>query len=230
MTKTDTTQKATCWSITINNPQEGEVTVGGHPGWKLEGQYEQGEEGTRHFQGMLTTPHIRWSAVKRQFPRAHIEIGRNRAALSVYVKKEEIRVGDYATEVNKNMFQAQAMIAGDWDQEEYDDMWNLHVAIRLKRGKTPDDPSDIAMKYLDELVDRRIRKGERGLEMTAVNPVWRSSWKRFYASIIYRHANAIQEQPQTPSTPEEGPAVQVDEGRSPEDVDLQLQATPPVSE
>jgi len=227
---TDTKQKATCWSITINNPEEGEVTVGGNPGWKLQGQYEQGEGGTKHFQGMITTPHIRFSQVKRQFPRAHIEIARNRGALAVYVNKEETRVGEYNTDQVKNMFQAQDMIAGDWDQEEYDDMWNLHVAIRHKRGKSPDDPSEIAMKYLDELVDRRIRGGEKGIEMIAVNPMWRSSWKRFYAAIITRHARQTQDQPQTPSTPEEGPAVQVDEGRSPADVDLQLQATPPVSE
>ena len=41
--------KHTAWSITINNPTVAEVELN-TPGWKLEGQYEEGANGTRHFQ------------------------------------------------------------------------------------------------------------------------------------------------------------------------------------
>lgn len=78
MTTPDKDKRASCWSVTINNPTEDELKCH-HLGWSLQGQFEQGEEtGTRHFQGMLKTgQQVRFAAVKKVFPRGHIEPARN---------------------------------------------------------------------------------------------------------------------------------------------------------
>ena len=68
MTDTDTTQRGTCWSFTINNPTPDDVRCE-LPGWKLEGQYERAPTtGTLHFQAMLKTPQVRWSQVQKHSP------------------------------------------------------------------------------------------------------------------------------------------------------------------
>lgn len=92
-----TQRKATCWSLTINNPKESDeecVNRARQKGWRVKGQKEKGEEGTIHYQIMLNTPHIRFSAVKKTFPRAHIEVARDPIRLANYVQKEETRVGE----------------------------------------------------------------------------------------------------------------------------------------
>lgn len=171
-------QRATCWSITINNPTEIDLKCD-TPGWKLQGQFEEGNEGTRHFQGMLETPQVRFSAVKRVFPRAHIEVAKNKKALQVYVNKQETRVGTFEAQAVPNMFQLQDSIASDWD----DDEWKRRLYINIEQ----DDGARV-LEYLDTLVSKRIEAGQRGIEYIAINPMWRSSWKKFWASIIRRNA------------------------------------------
>lgn len=89
-------QRSTYWSVTINNPTSGDeenINQARQRGWKVEGQQETGEEGTRHYQLSVKTPQVRFSALKKQFLRAHIEIARNPIALQQYVQKEETRTG-----------------------------------------------------------------------------------------------------------------------------------------
>jgi len=70
------TDRATVWSVTINNPtpsdEEG-IALARQRGWQVEGQKEKGSEGTEHYQLMVKTPQVRFSAVKKAFPRGHIE-------------------------------------------------------------------------------------------------------------------------------------------------------------
>lgn len=61
-------------------------------GWGVEGQLEEGEEGTQHYQLMVKTPQERFAALKKVFPTAHIEVARNKKALEQYVHKEDTRV------------------------------------------------------------------------------------------------------------------------------------------
>lgn len=192
------TDRATCWSITINNPTEEEVNAWTKiPGWKLTGQYEEGDKtGTPHFQGMLQTPQVRAKAVKRIFPRAHIEIARDRAALAKYVSKEETRVATYEANGVPSLFEYQDNIAALWDVEEFERR-RLDDAF-LKRYKY--DVGDLALAYVDELVAGEIVKGQRGIEFIGINPMWRSSWKKFYSSIITRYARSSP-QVQSPSAP-----------------------------
>lgn len=175
--------RATCWSITINNPTEEELKCE-MPGWKLEGQLEQGESGTIHFQGMLTTTQQRFGAIKRQFPRAHIEVAKDRRALAKYVHKDETRVAEYDTQTGITIFRAQANVAAAWDHKTWED-WK---EFNNERGLQRKDLGDVALEYVDEIVGRMIRDGVKGIEFIAINPMWRSSWKKFYADIITRHA------------------------------------------
>lgn len=92
-----TSARGTCWSITINNPQaadEENINLARQKGWKVEGQLEVGEQGTPHYQLKVNTPQVRFSAVKKAFPRAHIELAKNVFALEQYVHKEETREGE----------------------------------------------------------------------------------------------------------------------------------------
>lgn len=190
------TDRATCWSITLNNPTDDQLKC--HtPGWTLEGQFEQGDEtGTRHFQGMLKTPQVRWSAVKRVFPQAHIEVARNKQALEKYVHKSETRVAEYTASSVPNMFQFQDTVAGDWDVDEFTRRTTDEQYCRTYQY----DLNEMALVYVDELVAKRVAQGGRGIEFIAINPMWRSSWKKFWRSIITRHAL-----PPPPPCPQDAP-------------------------
>jgi len=170
-------ERATCWSITINNPTAEDVLCK-VSGWKLTGQHEIGKEGTPHFQGMLKTPQVRFTAVKKEFPRAHIEVAKSPAALNAYVHKEETRVAVHEEQLN--IFTAQKVIAAKWKPERFKEVIEDWI---------DKDPSfgDIALRYVDELVATEIENGTMCLEFIGINPMWRSSWKKFYASIITRH-------------------------------------------
>lgn len=175
--------RSNCWSITINNPTKEETNCTMAPGWKLEGQYEKGEEGTEHFQGMLTTPQVRFSAVKKQFPRAHIEVARSKQALKKYVSKEDTRVAEFAGNATMNMFQSQDLIASLWDNDEYHRRVANEQIFKMYKG----DSDAIALAYVDNIVEEQIESGVIGLEFTAINPMWRSSWKRFHQAILGRY-------------------------------------------
>jgi len=176
----DTTKRGTIWSVTINNPTKEEVGGTLPPGWSLEGQYEKGEaEGTTHFQGLLKTTQVRFSAVKKQFPRAHIELARNAAALKEYVHKEETRVGEFTPVRTPNIFEVQTSICGMWVKDEYE----------LIRDRLADvNKKDAVLMYVDQLIDRMIKGGARGIEFISINPMWRSSWSRHAHAILARHA------------------------------------------
>ena len=89
--------RATCWSITINNPtgaDEENMALSRQKGWKVDGQLEVGKDGTPHYQLIVRTPQVRFSAVKKAFPRAHIEVARNPTALEQYVHKDDTKAGE----------------------------------------------------------------------------------------------------------------------------------------
>lgn len=90
-----TKTRATCWSVTINMKNVSRATAEAcleaarSKGWGVQGQLEKGEEGTEHYQLMVKTPQERFSAIKKVFPTAHIEVARNQKALAQYVNKDE---------------------------------------------------------------------------------------------------------------------------------------------
>lgn len=179
------TDRASCWSITINNPKTEEYQIVLPARWKLEGQLERGEEGTLHYQGMLNTPQVRFSAVKKVFPRAHIEIARNKQALAKYVHKEETR--EAAVTAIPTLFEYQSIIAAAWEEDEYSARWR-NACEHASPTNMP-CPDEVAMQYIDSLVAADIEYGRRGAEFIAINPMWRSSWKKFWRSIIKRYGS-----------------------------------------
>jgi hypothetical protein len=180
-------ERASTWSITINNPEphEYENRVDLPSGWILEGQLERGEKGTEHFQGMLKTPQVRFSAVKRAFPRAHIEPARNRQALEQYVHKPDSRVATVETSVSQipNLFNYQQMIASKWNNMEWEQFVLDNQDLYDKK------PNEVVLMYVDSLVSTDIRSGRRGVEYIAINPMWRQAWKLFGKAIVYREIN-----------------------------------------
>lgn len=181
-------ERATCWSITINNPTDEDLSPTFPPGWKMEGQIEKGEQtGTPHYQGMLCTPQVRFSAVKKLFPRARIEVARNKKALQQYVHKEDTRVSEVPTIVSNipTLFDYQHTVARKWD----DDEWRGFADRRLEESPKM-DLGDIALEYVDSIVALDIQNGVCGVEYIAINPMWRSAWKKFWRSMIIRERNS----------------------------------------
>jgi len=193
--------RATAWSITINNPtpdDEEAIALARQRGWKVEGQLEKGENGTPHYQLIARTPQVRFSAVKKQFPRAHIEVARNAAALAQYVHKEDTReaelpIGSAAYPSMSKFFEMIALKANHghrswtWDDKDALDSETSAALRRAHFYRSSEDRSvdSNPLKYLDELVDDLIAEGYY-VESIASNPSVRTSWKKHWRAIIYR--------------------------------------------
>lgn len=155
----------------------------------MSGQMEKGEEeGTEHYQGILKTPQVRFSAVKQIFQRAHIEVAKNKKALEKYVHKEETRIATVADHSSNipTLFDYQHTIARKWSSTTF------ATYIERYDGKLNDD--DIALNYVDDLVAEDIRSGVCGVEYIAINPMWRSAWKKFWRAMVHREQVLISEE------------------------------------
>lgn len=203
----DRAARGSCWSITINNPKDSDYNMVLPSSWYLEGQLEKGDEtGTLHYQGMLRTPQVRWSAVKKVFPRAHVEPARNPIALKKYVHKEETRVA--AVAAIPTLFEYQTIIAEKWVEDEF----KARIQRYVEANQIP-DIDVVALRYIDSLVAADVESGRRGAEYIAINPMWRSSWKYFWRSIINRHVRS----PSPPCSPENAAPSSPCDGTLPED-------------
>uniref|UniRef100_UPI004048A149 hypothetical protein n=1 Tax=Orrella sp. TaxID=1921583 RepID=UPI004048A149 len=178
------TDRSTCWSITINNPTEEDLSPTLPAGWKMSGQLEQGEEKeTEHYQGMVTTPQVRFSAVKKVFPRAHIEVAKNRVALARYVHKDDTRLEAVPDKVSNipTLFDYQHEVARKWN----DDEWRGFLDRRLEENPKA-SIGDLALEFVDDIVALDIEAGKCGVEYIAINPMWRSAWKKFWRQMVKR--------------------------------------------
>jgi hypothetical protein len=179
-THTHHKERATAWSVTINNPipaDEENMSQARQRGWTVEGQLEKGAEGTMHYQLLVKTPQVRFSALKKAFPRAHIEVARNVEALRQYVTKEDTREGDLPT---SSEFYPSLQKMWDMFAE-----WLAEKEIRHKYGYFVDYDSETFLKVFDKFVGVYIQKGYV-LETIAVNPQIRSALKHYGINIIFR--------------------------------------------
>ena len=195
--------RATCWSVTINNPisaDDDNIAIARQKsGWKVEGQLEEGENGTKHYQLMVRTPQIRFSALKKMFPRAHIEVARNVKALSEYVHKESTRIGEISA---SDRYPTMAKF--------YELIYEEVVAIYTKGQWSNWDEEELLKKF-DEAIKHLIIK-EYFVESFATNPQVRSSIKKFGYEILIRTEKYIRRQTdrqtelisETESTSDEG--------------------------
>lgn len=193
------TQRATTWSLTINNPcqeDEEQIELARQKGWRVSGQKEKGAAGTEHYQLMLQTPQVRFSAVKKQFPRAHIEVARNPTALSQYVAKADTRVASLPTaqEAYPSLSRYWDLIVQELDEHNYihlnyvyENRWDRSEPVWFKDA--PKSYTQNSLVALDDMTKILIEKGYR-VESIAVNPATRAMWKTFHAEIIVRSINS----------------------------------------
>jgi len=179
--------RATCWSLTINNPTEADeesFALARQKGWKVEGQRERGEAGTEHYQLILRTPQVRFAAVKKIFPRAHIEVARNPAALSQYVAKEETRVGSIPVDQGKYPSQSKF----------FELVWDViltypHECSEFTRW--PNDKLRFPTNALNKATHELIEEGYY-VENIATNPMTIRSWELFHDAFLHRKTNNSQ--------------------------------------
>jgi len=184
--------RATCWSITqqVKSTEEGKLFMEQQipPGWKLKGQVEEAPTtGQLHLQLMLKTPQVRFSAVKRQFPKAHIEQAIDAHALALYVQKNETRVMAVQQTEAPTIWQFSEMVVNRVDIAEmiyYIKQWRaLEMdAIVYWDDATPEE----MLRYVDILVGRFVHEGIRGAEFMGINPMFRSAWKTYGKSMTMR--------------------------------------------
>lgn len=171
------TDRATAWSVTINNPtksDEENIALARQKGWRVEGQLERGEQGTQHYQLLVKTPQVRFSAVKKSFPRAHIEVARNIAALEQYVHKEETREGGLQQE--SNLYPSLQKV---WD------MFTEWIQMRRLHTNYIDANEEEKLYMFDTFIGRCIEQGYI-VELIAVNPQIRSAIKKYGEKIYFR--------------------------------------------
>lgn len=187
------TDRATAWSLTINNPtpsdEEG-IALARQRGWRVEGQKEKGAEGTVHYQLLVKTPQVRFSAVKRAFPRAHIEVARNVQALKAYVNKEDTRLSELPTSQDKY-----PSLSKLWDLVcEYltkkcmpTPTSGMCITASTLRFRPTEHMSrdESALSYFDDAINYLIKQGYF-VESHGVNPQVRSAWKKYHSAIFER--------------------------------------------
>jgi len=179
--------RATCWSVTINNPGKNDeefIAAARQKGWKVDGQLEK--VGTPHYQLIVRTPQVRFSAVKKAFPRAHIEIARNPDALASYVKKSETRIGELPKTESK--YPTQASYFKMVTEVLYDVDKDLRIDFTDGSWYRENRKVDQDQRLLDALDEatRYLIIGGYHVETLAVNPQTRSAWKKFGMEIIRR--------------------------------------------
>lgn len=177
------TQRATSWSLTLNNPTSADeecINLARQNGWKVEGQLEKGKEGTPHYQLLLQTPQVRFSAVKKMFPRAHIEVARNVSALKSYVHKEETREGELPTQ--QEMYPS---LSRFWTLL-FDEFIESGSIIVDRKGLISWAPhSSDELTELDWACESLIRKGYV-VETLGVNPQNRTAFKKYSIALMIR--------------------------------------------
>lgn len=171
-------ERATCWSVTINNPNKSDdeniAMAKQKSGWAVYGQKEVGESGTEHYQLMITTPQVRFSAVKKAFPRSHIEVARDRKALTKYVNKEDTRIAELPKDTNY------PSISQLWDN------FSEFIENNTKKfGIHYDWSQEKRLEVFDHFIREQITKGQF-VETMAVNPQIRSCVKNYLSEIHFR--------------------------------------------
>lgn len=190
------TQRSSHWSLTINNPTASDyeqIELARQKGWKITGQQEAGKEGTPHLQLHLATPQVRFSAVKKTFPRAHIEVARNIQALENYVNKEESRTGSLPMAQEKYPSLSkfwhliyQEICDRNWLEGTSNASWwhEANEDLKYPEPKTSEGKREFAMLIFDTCVGALI---ERGYHVDQFySPPNMNLWKKFHFSILQR--------------------------------------------
>lgn len=193
------TKRSTCWSITINNPTQADIdNTNNVSGWKdfieFQGQIEKGENGTEHIQGMLRTKSVKFSVVKKHFPRAHIEVARSPAALTQYVHKEDTKLAEIPTTRCATVSDLNRIIYDIFtyhSDKEIRDTQNVDTIIGIYNQKYKDQAG---LVLLDQCVEQLIDTDYYGVEYIGANPSIRTTWKKYWSSIVRREYRRVSEE------------------------------------
>jgi len=208
------TSRGTAWSVTINNPTDSDeecINIARQKGWTVIGQLEKGTDtGTVHYQLMVKTPQLRCSAIKKVFPRGHIEFARNTKALEQYVNKDDTRVGELKeqSDAYPSLSKFWTLILDDDSDEALDRLMVLN--------------KDQLLAYLDSRSAELIATGYH-VETLAVNPQVRSAFYKFAPQLHRRCQLSLQPARQTDTTedsvdlPINAPEVQASRSEGEED-------------
>lgn len=210
--KAKQSDKSCCWSVTINNPTDDDITQ-----WEclkdydwvkeVSGQLEKGENQTPHIQGMVKTLSVRFSQIKKALPRAHIEAARSQAALAKYVVKEETRVGSIPTakvatqsDIQKRILKMtleKFLTAGSENTKDRFYAWLQMENLKNKH---------FSESYIDAAVRTLILEGYFGIEFVMSNPQVRLAFKKYFCEIIIReYARPPQDSPTSSPPSQEQP-------------------------
>lgn len=168
--------RGTHWSVTLNMKKvsretcEAQIETARQANWGVQGQIEEGDEGTPHYQLLVKTPQVRMTAVKKIFYTAHIEKARNIAALETYVHKGEGRLEEMKTierkfvqfpEIRKKFFQ--------WVIEE---------------GHEQVGDYDRKLSLWDEFISLSIMERVE-CDVVGVNPQYRSIIQKYWSANVF---------------------------------------------
>lgn len=178
------TDRATRWSVTVNLKTVSRVTAeeciarARQAGWTVIGQLEQGESGTEHFQLAVATPQVRFSAVKKMFPTAHIEVAKDWNALMAYCQKEDTRKEELKT---IEMYPTWKLVRDKFFE------WLVGHSL----GQVGNEVE--RFELWDRFIGASIQEGLE-VDMIGVNPQYRSAINRYWDSYIRRQTDRQTEQ------------------------------------
>lgn len=222
---TDSTIRGTHWSLTINNPTSADeecMALARQRGWKIDGQKERGEGGTDHYQLHLQTPQVRFSAVKKMFPRAHIEQARNPSALASYVTKEATRVGELP--VGQDRYPSQSKFFELLWVEILDCPQDYNFRPETRKFYGESKPHKLAYWKASQ---RLVRQGYY-VENMAVNPMTIAAWDSFFYALLDRKiAGETSRQPDTPALESQVSLPTVEHNHASQDVSQEAHQSPP---
>jgi len=167
--------RGTAWSITLNMKNvsrercEQMIKDARLSNWGVQGQIEVGKEGTQHYQLLLKTPQVRFSAVKKVFPTAHIEKARNVKALEQYVHKDEGRVEEMKTIERKFV--------------AFPEVRNKFFQWVVQEGYEHTGCYERKLALWDEFIGLSIQERIE-CDVVGVNPQYRSIIQRYWNSFV----------------------------------------------
>lgn len=167
------------WSVTINlksvarSTAEECIARARQSDWTVIGQVEKGESGTEHYQLAVATPQVRFSAVKKMFPTAHIEVAKDWNALLAYCQKEETRV-ETLKEVTTGYI--------SWKQLR--DMFAEWISTRLFDQHTSDHERRLALwdMFIGELIENGYE-----IDLMGMNANYRACIAKYWKHYISRY-------------------------------------------
>lgn len=170
------TTRASKWSVTINLKSVSRETAeeciarARQRDWRVVGQLEQGESGTEHYQLAVATPQIRFTAVKKVFPTAHIEVAKDWNALLAYCQKEDTR-----KEVLKNVKSNYI----SWSQLR--DLFFNWLLTQTDHEFEQDH--ERRLRLWDEFIGEAITRNYE-VDVMGVNPQYRSCIQKYWTSYV----------------------------------------------